>query len=319
MANELYSVTNMPLITAGYGIKTPHGILLPPGGRVAAYVRSTGLADYDDSAIGDNLVATLAAGLARCRAGAGDAVICLPGHSESVTDATMLDNLVAGTRIVGFGRGSNMPVFRWTATGSQWVLDNADVIIAGLRLRLEGANGVVKAIVVTAADCVLRECDIQVASGATAKATIALEIGTGADRCEIGPGNIWRGSNTHNVTDGIKLVGTNDGVYIYGNKMMFSATAANGTIHVTAATVTGITIAGNVCLNDHTASTACIACDAVASTGLCLDNYTATINNGVATAQGVVLGAGCLWRCFNNQSCDEPAKSGVLTPGPVAT
>lgn len=312
MANEQFSFGNIPALGAGYGIRTTFGILLPPGGKVAAYVRSTGQQEGDDAAIIDKLVLTLAAGLARSRSGLGDTVIVLPGHSESVADATMFDNLKDGTRIVGIGNGSAKPVFRWTATGSQWALSKADVLITGLKLRLEGANGIVKAILVTGANATFFDNEIQVASGASNKATIALELGTGSDGAFI-CSNWWYGTATHNLTDGIKVVSAVDRVRIVGNIMDFSVTAANGNIHVTAA-ATKMVIASNVMQNDHTASTACVAVDAVAATGMIWDCYGSTINNGTVTSQGIILGAGCLMRAFQNFSSDEPVKSGVLTP-----
>lgn len=308
---------DLPLLQAGFGYRTPFGVQLPPGSRVAAFVRSTGIQSLDDDSIRNNLVTTLAAGLARCRSGLGDTVFVLPGHSESVTDNTMLANLVAGTKIIGVGRGSNTPTFRWTATGSQWPLNKDDVTVAGLRLRLEGANGVVKAILVTGADNSLFGNDIEVASGATAKATIAVEFGTGAARFEFSS-NRMRGTATHNVTDGVKVVAALANGIISNNYMVFSATAGNGNVHVTAA-ATEMVVVRNFMANTHTASTACFAVDAVAATGVLADNRFSTINDGVATAQGATFGAGALFRCFENYSCDEPVKSGVLTPGAVAT
>lgn len=311
MANEQFSYGNIPLFGAGYGIRTQFGITLPPGGKVAAYVRSTGVQDGDDAAIVDKLVLTLAAGLARCRSGLQDTVVVLPGHSESVIDATMLASMVAGTRVIGVGNGSTKPTFRWTATASQWAIAVADVVFTGLKLRLEGANGVVKAIVTTAANTTFFDNEIQVASGAALKATIAMELGTGADGAFI-CSNWWYGTATHNVTDGLKVVGTAiDRVRIVGNMMDFSATAGNGNIHVTSA-ATKLQIGANVVQNDHTSSTACIAIDAVAATGMIWDCYTSTLNNGTVTAQGITLGAGCLVRTFQCFSNDEPLKSGAL-------
>jgi hypothetical protein len=310
VTQQFFPIGNVPMMGAGYGIRTNFGIMLPPGGVVAAYVRSGGAQSGDDAAILDKLVLTLSAGLARCRSGLGDTVIVLPGHSESVTDATMLNTLVAGTRIIGIGNGSSKPTFRWTAAGSQWALSVADVYIAGLKLRLEGANGVTKAILVTGANSTWVDNEFQVASGASNKATIAFEVGSGADGTTIA-GNYWYGTATHNATDGIKVVAAVDRCRILNNLMDFSVTAANGNIHFTAA-ATKVAVGGNMIQNDHTASTCCIAVDAVASTGMCWDNYVSTINNGTVTAQGVILQAGCLWRLFQTFSCDEPIKSGAL-------
>lgn len=310
---------DLPTVAYGAGLKTPYGIaLLPPGSRVAAYVRSTGEQSGDDSFIRSNLVTTLAAGLARCRSGLMDTVVVLPGHSESVTDATMLTNLVAGTRVMGFGRGSNMPVFRWTATGSQWAVSVADVVFSGLHLQLEGANGVVKAINVTGSGVGFHNNDIEVASGATNKATIAIEVGTGAHRFEM-VGNVLRGTATHNVTDGIKIVAAVTDARIMDNEMVFSATAANGNVHVTAAAL-GLKVARNLMYNTHTASSACLALDNVATDGFVYDNRIGVKNDGTANAQGITVGGASVLTLFSeNYAVDEKGKSGVITPAVVAT
>jgi hypothetical protein len=196
-------------------------------------------------------------------------------------------------------------------------VDDADVTIQGLRLRLEGANGVVKAINVTAADFGLYGCDIEVASGASNKATIALELGTAADRFEV-CGNVFRGTATHNVTDGVLIAGVSSNGRITDNEMVFSATAANGNIRVSAAAL-GVKVLRNVLYNTHTASTACFAVGAVAADGILADNYAGTVNNGVNTAQNFILGATCLFRCFQNFGTDEPRTTGVVIPGAPAT
>jgi hypothetical protein len=313
--------TDLPTVAYGAGFKTPYGIaLLPPGSRIAAYVRSTGEQSGDDPFLRQYLVTTLAAGLARARSGLGDTVIVLPGHSESVVDATMLTNLQAGTRILGFGRGSAMPTFRWTATGSQWALAVNDVAISGLRLRLEGANGVVKAILVTGSGACIHNNDIEVASGATNKATIALEVGAGADRFEL-IGNVFRGTATHNATDGVKVVSTVDQIRIEDNEMSFSATAANGLIHLTAA-ATSVKVLRNYLDNTMTSSTSTITVDtATAATGVFANNYCAILADGTANATGILFpgSPSATIKCFENYTSDEPRKSGVLSPAVVAT
>lgn len=313
-ARGTYMFPDLPYIGAGTGVKTDYGVLLPPTSRVACYVRSTGPQGYDSPPLRENIVLTLAAALKQVRSGLGDTIVVLPGHSESVTDATMLDNLLPGTKIIGIGRGSNMPVFRWTATASQWTLGQADCVFSGLRLRLEGANGVVKAILCTAADNLIAGCDIEVASGATAKATIAIEAGAGATRFNL-VGNVLRGTATHNVTDGVKVVAAVDGLRIAGNEMIFSATAANGNVHITAA-ATNCMIRNNLLYNTHTSSTACIAVDNVAADGVLADNRMATaVGTGTAPASaGIILGAAALFRCFENYSTPTAATSGIICP-----
>lgn len=307
---------DLPVVSAGAGMKTPFGItLLPPGSRVAAYVRSTGAQAADDPFTVANLVPTLAAGLARARSGLGDTVVVMPGHTESVTDATMLDNLVPGTRIVGFGRGSNMPVFRWTATGSQWVLNDADVTIQGLRLRLEGANGVVKAINVTAADCAILGCDIQVGSGASNKAAIAIEIGTGADRFEL-VGNNIRGSVAGSVVNCVLVAGVSDGVRICDNEILVATTVVGvGPINVTAA-ATQLKVMRNVIANMLANSETCMSVGAVAATGVVCDNYGST-EAGTPVSDIFEFNAASLLRCFQNFGTDTKNTSGLLSPAVV--
>ncbi len=307
---------DLPAVVAGSGMKTPFGIaLLPPGARIAAYVRSTGLQSGDDQFTAQNLVSTLSAGLARVRSGLGDTVVVLPGHSESVTDATMLTNLVAGTRIMGFGRGSNMPVFRWTATAAQWAVAVADVTIQGLRLRMEGANGVVKAILVTAADVGIYGCDIEISSGASNKAAIAIEVGAGADRCDVSNNN-FRGVTAGTVVDTVKVVAAVSGPRISDNEFYgASSTTTAGFIHFTAA-ATQVKILRNVLVNNVASGTTCIRVDDVAVDGCISDNYMAVLSNGTASALGITFAGTTnpVVKCFQNFCSDEPRLSGLLSP-----
>jgi len=301
-------------ITAGLG--TPFGTLLPPTTRVAAYVLSGGVQDLMPQSIASMLVPTLSSALARCRAGQGDVVYVLPGHSENVTDATMLDNLVAGTRIIGLGdpNQSNAPTFRWTDTSGEWSVDQDNVEITGLRLRMEGANGITKAINVTGAGFKMAGNNVQLASGSSNKATIGIEIGSGATEAQI-LGNVFRGTATHNVTDGIKVVGSTvpSDLKIIGNVMDASATAANGLIHVTVA-AKRIYIAANEIYNTHTSSTACITIDNVAASGVIARNMMGVLADNTAESQGLSLGAAHVCRVFENYCTDEDDASGVLSP-----
>lgn len=308
---------DLPMVSAGAGMKTPFGItLLPPGSRVAAYVRSTGLQTGDDQFVAANLVSTLAAGLARVRSGLGDTVVVLPGHSESVTDATTFSgSLVAGTRIVGFGRGSAMPTFRWTATAGQWALSVADVTIQGLRLRLEGASGITKAINVTGADCAILGCDIQVGSGASNKAAIAIEIGAGADRFELCGNNI-RGTVAGSVVNCVLVAGVADGVRICDNEILVATTVVGvGPINVTAA-ATQLKVLRNIIANMLASSETCMSVGAVAATGVVADNYGST-EAGTPVSDIFEFNAASLLRCFQNFGTDTKNTSGVLSPAVV--
>jgi len=329
-AYDGYAVEPLPFFTAGYGLKTPFGISLPPGGRVAAFVRGSGAggsastratfvpADYDDNYIIQNGVGTLYDGIQRCRAGRNDVVVVLEGHSETITDTTVLSGLKAGTKIVGSGNGSNMPTIRWTNTAASMLINANDVTLQGLRLRMEGANGITRAINVTGADCTIIDCDIEVASGAALKAAIGIELtNASAARFRFYKNKV-RGTNTHNVTNFLLVSAAVDQPEISCNRMLASATAGNGLINFTAA-ATNVYVGWNTIYNQMTASTACIVFGNVAVDGVCEYNMCGILTDGVASATGLTFGAAALIKCFENKCSDEPKKSGVLSPAVVAT
>lgn len=307
----------LPHMGIGAGLSTPYGVLLPPGTRVAAYVDSGGVSDLGDQTINAMTVSTLAAALKYCRANKGDTIIVLPGHAENVSDATMLDNLVAGTKIIGIGHGSDKPTFTWTNTAGQWTLDQANVIVSGLKFDMTGVDAVVKGIAITAADVTVTGCEFDVADSDAAAALIALEVGTGGARANL-TGNLVHGEATAGITDGFLVAAAVAGVRIVGNEMLASASVANGLIRVSAA-ATELVVMNNIVANTETASTACIAFGNVACTGICAFNMMSTLNDGTAASQGVTFGAAALIRAFENYSSDEAVKSGVLAPAAVAT
>lgn len=320
MAGESYLIPQMPRIVAGYGISTPFGYMMPPGGRVAAYVCNGTILDGADKYVQDNLVTTLAAGLARCRAGYGDTVYVMPGHSESGVGTTMLSNLVSGTRIIGVGKGALMPTFRWTATTDNWALAANNVLISGLRLRMEGTNGVVQGITWTGADCTLTGCDIEAASGASNVATALINLSNAtAARAEISD-NVIRGV-TGSSTDGIIISAACDATRIIGNEMVFgvAVSTTHGLLTLSGA-ATNMRVIGNYLVN-NVASTCAIAVADVASTGIIADNYMGVLTNGTASAIGIIFtgGTNSLLMCFQNFCCDEKQKSGALSPAVVAT
>ena len=294
--------------------KTPYGgYYLDPCSEVVAYVRATQLANMPAD-VAAKWVPDIPTALLRCRAGRNDMVVVLQGHTENVTSAT-LNNLVAGTRIVGMGRGSNRPNLRWTATTSQFVMNDADCIIANFILRMEGAV-VVKAVAVTAADCAIIGCDIDVGSTASTNlATIGIDIGAGAHRFEL------RDNYIHSIagatpTQVIAVSGVSDGVVISGNKVMAATSnVAVGVIDITAA-ATGLEISVNTLQNRIANSETCISCGAVAATGVVSDNYCAA-EAGTPVSDSIEFNAASLLRCFNNYSTDTKNTSGLLAPAVV--
>lgn len=308
-ASELFSIGEG--IT---GFRTPYGgFVLDPGSQVVAYVRATQPADMPADMLA-KWCPDIPSALLKCRAGRNDAVIVLPGHTENVTSTT-LANLVAGTRIVGAGRGSNRPNLRWTATSSQFVMNDADVVIANCILRMEGAV-VVKAVAVTAADCAIIGCDIDVGSTASTNlATIGIELGAGAHRFEL-RNNYIHGIAGATPTQVVAIAGACDGAIIADNKIMAATSVVGvGVIDITAA-ATGLEIADNILQNRVASSETCISAGAVACTGVVYRNYCAT-EAGIPVSDIIELNAASLLRLFENYGTDTKNTSGLLTPAVV--
>ncbi len=298
----------------------PGFVLVPTGGKII-YVHSSGAAALDQLPPGipgnpDGFFTSINAAFATCRANRGDNIICLPGHSESAATSTSLSNIVAGTRVIGMSNGPNdMPTVRFTATGSQWAISAAGCTFEGLRLRLEGAV-VAKALNVTGANTTIKKCRIQTGSVVTTNvATIGIEVGSGAtgfqftDNYMFGTGGI--------STDGIKFVGATvpSNFELRRNTFIFPATEVNGLVHVTVAAIDNL-IEDCRFVNTVASSTAGLVLDNVATTGFAVGCDFSDLNNGTATAQGVIVGgASVLWqfsRCFE---VDEKGKNSILSPG----
>lgn len=305
----------MPTVSGEAGVATQYGFLLPPGGRVAAYVRSGGRQDFDPPYINGKLVTTLAAGLQRCRSGRNDIVMVLPGHTETVSDATMFDNLVSGCHVMGVGFGSNRPTFTFSATGSQWTLDQANVILSNLNIAMTGANGIVKAILITGANTIITGCDINVGTGASNHALIAVEFGTGSGGSMLLNNDIHSAADT-GATHVIHVGAAVDGLRIEGNDV-FAATAgvAVGVIRIEAA-ATRLRIRHNVLANNLTSAETVISNGAVASSGDISYNAVSS-QAGAPVSDTIELGASSLIRCFENYGTDTKATSGLLTPAVV--
>lgn len=313
------SLLDAQQIYSNNGLRTQYGLILPAGSRVAAFVRSTGVQTGDDSFLATNLVQRLADALPRVRPGFGDFVVCLPGHKENVTDAvTFSTALPPGVKIIGVGRGSNMPTFTWTTASAQLKVSQPDVLITGLRLLLAGtpANPVTaaQAINISADDCGFTFNDVELGNSA-ANATIGVGITGTASRYDVS-GNVFRGST--NAPSSVSIAVNSPGVdgIISQNRIFAGASVSSGNIAV----LTGaqrLAIDDNEILNISRFSVAGISYVDVPTTGVCSGNRIAVTSQGavVPGQTGIwVGGLSNLTAFFNNFAVNDPNKSGLLVP-----
>lgn len=304
------SLADATAVVTNNGLRTQYGLILPPGARVAAYVRSSGVQSSDDAFLAQNLVTSLAAGLARVRPGFGDFVVCLPGHAENVVDATTFSSaLVSGAKIVGVGRGANMPTFTFTAVGASWAVSTASISVTGVRLVGNSAGGVTNMVNVTAADFGFYFNEINLVVGLVSNVVI---LNAGADRADLS-GNVLRGMGG-TTTNGFAL-GAVDNCRIADNELLAPSGTNTGLIAALGVS-TSLKVLRNV-INNYTAgSVAGISFPNNANTGHCAYNTITVLSTGAAVSgtTGITIGAACLVGFFQNYVVNDPLKSGLLMP-----
>lgn len=221
-------VQDLPWSSIMGGLRHELGFTLPPGGRVVGYVRSTGVADYDDQNINQRIFTTLNSALAQCRAGRNDVVIVLPGHAENISSADQMSNLVSTTQIIGVGCGTSRPTFTWTAAAASFLLDVAAVRLQNLILNMDPGTGtttVAAPMTISAAGCQIVGCSIRMGTDANSKVTIGITTTAAADDLVI-LGNQIYGATLAECTTMIQFVGA-DRLQFHGNTVVGATTSAS--------------------------------------------------------------------------------------------
>ena len=282
-----YLGDNLPYAAMGAGRRTELGTLLPPGGRVAAYVRSSGLQSQDDQRMAPMLVTTLNAGLARCRSGLGDVVCVLPGHTENISAADQMSSLVASTRIIGLGTGTDRPTFTWSAATSTFLFDVANTVLVNCILNFAGdrasttALTVAAPITISAAGCSLIGNEINFGVDGDQLATIGLTTTAAADNLTLIGNHCW-GATTSEVTTFFQIIGADRLVMV--DNVFEGATSAVGVGIVRFATTASLNIRleRNTYINRKAASTAAVTGLSTVS-GTSRDEHFAYLDNASLT------------------------------------
>ncbi len=94
----------------------------------------------------------------------GDLIVVMPGHTESITNATDLAPAIVGVNILGLGRGSDRPTLTFTATGSNIPISAANITMSNFLITCSGTIDVVVGITVSAADVLLKDIEIREAA-----------------------------------------------------------------------------------------------------------------------------------------------------------
>ena len=245
---------DLPMYSAGAGLRTEYGAVIPPGGRVY-YVRNAPMTgDSDDIAY--RLISTVNGALGQCRANAGDTVFVLPGHVESIPAGEYLTNLVAGVNIVGLGSGGARPTFTWAAPSSTWGVDLPNVSIRNCVLNLDPGAGTVNVtapITVTASGCSIIGCSIRMGTTATSKVTIGITIGPNVADVLLAGNDCYGETVAECVT--MITVASATRLRMFGNSLVGATTAAGvGVLRFSGVASTNIKVINNQLRNNKALS-----------------------------------------------------------------
>ena len=273
--------------------------VLPPAGRTFL-VRGNGssVLNFDDqySAIstsqGRNLFPSVAAVLKLCKAGRGDKIICLPGHTENIAIANAWA-LVAGVRIIGIENSvADRPTFTWTTATSTILMNVANVRFTNLNLNFCPAAGggvtVAAPITISAAGCVIEGGSISVSTDATTLCTIGITTTAGATDLTISVPRVY-GNVAGTPTTAMQFVGAVR-LNLIGTSISIATSAVGvGVIRFLTTASTDIQVYDCVFRNNLASSTAAVT--GMAGVTGEADFVAMKVNSGGATtAWGTVAG-----------------------------
>lgn len=287
---------DMRFTALGFGIRTELGTLLPPGGRIAAYVHHSGVSAFPDlyspQSQGPQVYTTLNAALNVCRSGYPDTVLVMPGHAENISAADQMSNLKAGTQIIGCGTGEGRPTFTWTAATSTFLFDVANVSLQNCILNMDPGAGTVNVaapITVSAAGCAILGCKVRVSTDANSKTTIPITTTAAGDDLTLA-GLTILGATAGEVTTVIRAVGA-DRLRIYDCNITAATSAvAIGVLQFITTASTNIDIRRCMFRNNKAASSAAVT-GLTGVTGFADDVILCTLDNsGGGAGQSLTLG-----------------------------
>ncbi len=90
----------------------------------------------------------------------GDVIIVMPGHAETIASAGAITMDLAGVSVIGLGEGADRPTFTFSETDSTIIMSAASLRLENVVL-VSSIDAVVSAIVISGADCVIKDVEVQ--------------------------------------------------------------------------------------------------------------------------------------------------------------
>ena len=260
--------------------------------------------------------ATIDYAVGRCVANRGDIIMVMPGHAETVANATTILFDVAGVAIIGLGLGSNRPTLTFsTATSASIPVSADNISVSNILCKANLAAIVAPFTLSTAKNFTLDNCEFRdnssilnfkwvVNVGATSNAADGLTI-LNSKRY---------GDGATNATALVNMAGTNDRVTLKNNYVAHKATTGAGLMPIaTGKVVTNLLCDGNIMnfvgatgLTDGTM----ITTDGTTNSGMICRNFIQSLD---ATTE-ILVTASSGFNFSQNYSSAVADKSGYLLP-----
>lgn len=232
---------------------------------------------------------TIDAAVGACTADAGDLIIVMPGHTETVTVAAGLALDVAGVTVLGLGTGSLRSTVNFTTTvGASCRVSAANVTMKNI-LFTGGIDALTSPLDIRAADCTLLDIETRDVTG---QATDFIVTTAAADRLKIN-GWIHRGDLAAGADTAISIVG---GAGIEIDRFDISGNFAVSAIENVTTAATELKIGaksqGNIM---RTANSADVLVTCVAGTTGMIDNILGRLQDNAANITEAFVMAGGIY------------------------
>lgn len=282
------AITNFPNGISSFGMPVlPGAGVIPPTTGSVFFVYSGTGNNLNDGKTPASPLATITKAISLCTANAGDLIICMPGHAESISGAAAIAVNVAGISIIGLGNKNLRPAITLHTTATTIAISAANVTLYNLQI-LTDVDAVVKCFNITAAGCTLDTIDfVETAACAalqfvltstaaddltiqnctweqTATAATALQqwiVLNGADRCKVLNNYAsLKGYATANPANGVLVGATTASLNVFIRENVFITTNSTGAIPISLFTATTGFVVGNRVASAKTAVAGSVAC-----------------------------------------------------------
>lgn len=255
-------------------------------------------------------LASIDAAIGKCTANAGDIIIVLPGHTETITGTDITVD-VAGVSIIGLGHGEKMPQIKHNHVDAEVSISANDVLWAGIRHSAD-VTGVKVAIEIEDGACsvTVKNCRFDVVTTATDEFLVSVRTNDASNKALI-EGNYFN-MGLGGAVSAISFTKDTDETIVRNNHITgdYSTACING---ITTAS-TNLLIEGNLLINGDSGNLGTEPCIELvtASTGTIRDNDCVT--NLATMIASIVADACMLFRNYYNEDVN-PGTGTIMGTG----